>query len=89
MTNCTEENNMSASSSTAPTEVPQSSVFDNLASMKHELSDIDEHMRSLRRIQIRSPRKYVIGNKFDADSSSSGDEKGCFLFNLILISLCV
>lgn len=79
---------MRASSSTAPTEVPQSSDFDNLASMKPELSDIDEHMRSLRRIQIRSPRKYVIGNKFDADSSS-GDEKGCFLFKLILISLCV
>lgn len=77
---------MSASSSTTPTEVPESSVFDNLASMKHELSDIDEHLRSLRRIRTRGPRKYVIGNKFDADSSSSGDEKeGTSVFNPIVL----
>ena len=80
---------MSASYSTAPSEVPQSSVFDNLASMKCELSDVDEHMRSLRRIRTRGPRKYLIENEFDADRSSSGDEKGFFFFNLILISLCV
>jgi len=79
-----------ASSPTTPTEVPQgSSGFDNFDSMKLKLSVIYERMMSLRKIRTHGRGKNLVGNKFDADSSSSGDEKGCFLFNLILISLCV
>jgi len=81
MTNYTEENNVSASSPTTPTEVTQgSSVFDNFDSMKLKLSDIYERMRSLRRIRTHGRRKILVRNEFDADSSSSGDEKGVFFF---------
>jgi len=57
MTNCREENNVRASSPTTPTDVPQdSSVFDNLASMNLELSNINEEdLRIIRRLRIRGP----------------------------------
>ncbi|XP_039688394.1 uncharacterized protein [Medicago truncatula] len=75
MTNCTEENNLS-SSSTTPTEVPEdSSVFDNFTSMNLELSNINEEdMRILRRVRITSPPNICMTNEVD-DHSISGDEK--------------
>ena len=89
MTNCTEENNLS-SSSTTPTEVPEdSSVFDNFASMNLELSNINkEDMRILRRVRIRSPPNIHMMNEVD-DHSISGDEKGCFFYLILIIFLYV
>ncbi|AES64670.1 hypothetical protein MTR_2g028420 [Medicago truncatula] len=85
MTNYTEENNMSSSSPPTPTEVTQgSSVFNNFDSMKLKLSDLYERMMALRKIRTHGPGKKLDGNKFDADSSSSGDEKdGTSVFNPI------
>jgi hypothetical protein len=64
MTNCREENNVRASSSTTPTEVPQdSSVFDNLASMNLELSNTNEEdLRIIRRLRIRGPPNIHMTN---------------------------
>ena len=90
MTNCTEENNVGASSSTTPTEVAQdSSVFDNSALMNLELSNINEEdLRIIRRLKIRGPPNIHMTNEVD-DHSISVDEKGCFLYLILIIFMYV
>jgi hypothetical protein len=91
MTNCREEN-VRASSSTTPTEVPQdSSAFDNFSSMNLELSNIsEEDRRIIRRLRIRGPPDTRMMNEVD-DHSISVNEKGCFfyLFDLNNLYVCV